>query len=353
MGVSALQGKLLDADIKLISELEELYQSAISQFAQIDLKRQTLADKHSQKPSSQLIEIFENFGEKMRTFVKTEPRLQVYSFQQPRESHGEVSRLIAKLRDTRTAHNEFLYYIQRAYELIFKLVYNTHTDVARGYKMVETPVNVPVQNFAIHKMPDVDFLVKDTVMCVLLRGALLPSMIMSKEIQEYSSNGMITPFALFRIKRNDNKTKADMEYIMDLDNSYFNPESLQGKDLIFADPMNATGGSLVAVINYLKSIGVQPKSVLCFNAIASISGMIQVIRSIDNAKVYTLWVDPLLNHKAYIMPGLGDAGDRLNGKDSEEHPRDIIQLLADYGANITNLYRAQVREIEKTVLQKY
>ena len=50
------------------------------------------------------------------------------------------------------------------------------------------------------------------------------------------------------------------------------------------------------------------------------------------------------------MPGLGDAGDRLNGKDLPGKPRNIIQLIADYGLAITNLYRAQVEKIENTVL---
>jgi uracil phosphoribosyltransferase len=61
-------------------------------------------------------------------------------------------------------------------------------------------------------------------------------------------------------------------------------------------------------------------------------------------------MDPALNAKAYIMPGLGDAGDRLNGMDTEESPRNIIQLIADYGANIADLYRSQLRKIEQTVL---
>ena len=60
-------------------------------------------------------------------------------------------------------------------------------------------------------------------------------------------------------------------------------------------------------------------------------------------------MDPVLNEKAYILPGLGDAGDRLNGVDGEKQ-RNMIQLIADYGQSIVNLYRDQVREIEKTVL---
>jgi uracil phosphoribosyltransferase len=189
-------------------------------------------------------------------------------------------------------------------------------------------------------------------MCVMLRGALLPSMIMSKEIQEYSSHGYVTPFALFRIQRNDTKKEVNMEYILDLDRSFYTIEALDGKDLVFADPMNATGGSLVTVIKYLLGMGVKPRSIRFFNAIAALKGALRVVRAIENCEVYTLWMDPVLNEQAYIMPGLGDAGDRINGRDEEANPRNIIQLIADYGNNIARLYRSQLREIEHTVLNK-
>ena len=85
------------------------------------------------------------------------------------------------------------------------------------------------------------------------------------------------------------------------------------------------------------------------NVISALKGSLRVARALPNAEIYTLWMDPVLNRKAYILPGLGDAGDRLNGVDTDQ-PRNIIQLIADYGQNIVNLYRNQVREIEKTVL---
>jgi len=186
----------------------------------------------------------------------------------------------------------------------------------------------------------------------MLRGALLPSMIMSKEIEEYSSNGYITPFALFKIYRNDSKHENDMEYILDLDKSFFNLEALNGKDLIFSDPMNATGGSLVTVVKYLLSAGIKPRSIIFFNVIAALKGALRVTRALDNCNVYTLWMDGILNRDAYIMPGLGDAGDRINGQDRKSNPRNIIRLLADYGAGIADLYRSQFREIENTVLNR-
>jgi uracil phosphoribosyltransferase len=178
-------------------------------------------------------------------------------------------------------------------------------------------------------------------------------MILSKEIQEYSSGGYVSPFALFKISRDDTKKENNMEYILDLDRSYFDLEALHGKDLVFADPMNATGGSLVTVINYLLSQGVKPKSVQFFNEIAALKGALRVVRALDNCQVFTLWMDPVLNESAYIMPGLGDAGDRINGRDaSGTRQRNIIQLIADYGSNIAQLYRSQLREIEGTVLNR-
>ena len=65
--------------------------------------------------------------------------------------------------------------------------------------------------------------------------------------------------------------------------------------------------------------------------------------------IYLAALDDHLNEIGYIVPGLGDAGDRLNGVDGE-NPRNMIQLIGDYGSGILNLYRDQVREIEETVL---
>lgn len=173
---------------------------------------------------------------------------------------------------------------------------------------------------------------------------------MSKEIEEYSSKGYVTPFALFKINRDDTKKENDMQYILNLKKSFFNLEELDGKDLIFADPMNATGGSLVTVVKYLLEQGVKPRSIKFFNVIAALKGSLRVVRALDNCTCYTLWMDPVLNSSAYIMPGLGDAGDRLNGRDNDEIPRNIIQLIADYGSDISGLYRSQLRKIEQTVL---
>ena len=341
-----LDGYLTSSDRECIDHMNRIYREVMSSCSILETSR---LEKEKKREEETLIRLFNEMGTMMQEICGAEKQLHVYSFETPQESHAEASRLIAKLRDFGTENEEFVYYIQRAYEMLFKLAYGGTTGSNKNYLIVKTPVSIPVRNFAVHKITNIDDKIENTVMCVMLRGALLPSMIMSKEIEEYSSHGYVTPFALFKIRRDDSKHENDMEYILDLDRSYFNLENLEGKDLIFADPMNATGGSLVTVVKYLLNEGIQPKSIRFINVIAALKGALRVVRALDNCHVYTLWMDPVLNENAYIMPGLGDAGDRINGRDTEL-PRNIIQLVADYGSNIARLYRAQLREIEDTVL---
>ncbi len=349
LSAEALDGYLKDYDKKNLAELSDLYQESLACFKQ---KQEAPEAQSEEAWKKQVIDLSNKMGRRMKELCQNEERIHVYSFEMPHESHAESSRLIAKLRDINTGHDEFIYYTQRAYELLFNLAYGGTRATEKDYLVVKTPVTVPVQNYGVHKIPKINDKIRNTVMCVMLRGALLPSMIMSKEIQEYSLDRYVTPFALFKISRNDTKKENNMEYILNLDRSYFDLEALNDKDLVFADPMNATGGSLVTVVNYLLREGVKPRSVSFFNAIATLKGALRVVRAIDNCYVYTLWMDPALNELAYIMPGLGDAGDRINGKDaSGPGQRNILQLIADYGSNIASLYRSQLQKIENTVLK--
>ena len=343
-----LNGYLTEEDHNNIKRMNEYYTDAM-----VSYKALSAAEGNSaviKKETDKIIKMYEIMGDFMKEITSKEDAIRVYSFETPQLKHGEVSRLIAKLRDIRTPHDEFVYYVQRAYELLFNLAYDGGESNRKNHLIVKTPVTMPVQNYAVHKIPDVDEAISDSVMCVMLRGALLPSMILSKEIQEYSSTGYVTPFALFKIKRDDSRMKHNMEYVLDLEKSFFDPAELDGKNLIFADPMNATGGSLVTIVKYILSLGVKPKSIRFLNVISALKGTLQIIRSIEGVTCYTLWMDPVLNDAAYILPGLGDAGDRLNGADHDDYPRNMIQLIADYGANLANLYRSQVRTIEQTIL---
>ena len=323
-----LDGYLTAEDNELLSQMDGLYAKAMENFSVLS---HSVSVATYARETENIVTLYNEMGSLMQKICQSEERINVYSFNTPQENHGEASRLIAKLRDVHTSRHEFVYYTQRAYELLFNLAYGGSKSNNKNYLIVKTPVTYPIQNFAVHKIPNVDSEIENTVMCVMLRGALLPSMIMSKEIQEYSSHGYVTPFALFKIKRDESRDEKSMEYILDLDRSYFKPEQLEGKDLVFADPMNATGGSFVTVIKYLSDLGVKPKSINFFTVISALKGALRIVRSLPNVRLYTLWMDPVLNDIVYIMPGLGDAGDRIHGKDEGMYPRDIIQLIADYG----------------------
>ncbi len=338
-----LDGFLTEDDKSKIKDMHQMYDTYL-------LYCKDYENDSCDENKNKLIDQARAMGRKLKEFTLENPNIHVYSFETPREQHAAASRLINKLRDMTTEHEEFLYYIQKAYEMMFNHVYTDKAIRSKRSMITKTFVNIPSQNYAIHRIPDVDEEVHNSVMCVMLRGALLPSMIMSKEMQEYSSDNFITPFALFSIKRNDLKKESNMDYVLDLDRSFFNLEDLDGKDLVFADPMNATGGSLVTIVTYLKKMGVKYKSIKFINVIGALKGSLRIVRAIDKCEVYTLWMDPVLNEKAYIQPGLGDAGDRLNGVDSKEYKRNMILLISDYGASVNNLYRNQVREIEQTVL---
>ena len=331
-----LDGYLSRQDQLDLARLDTMYKETLKSFEPVDKQK--------------IIENFDKMGHAMQEICASHPQIRVFSFVTEEGAHAEASRVIAKLRDINTPHEEFIYYSQRAYEMLFRMAFTDEHSDKKNHIVVKTPVTDPVQNYAVHKIPDIDHKIENSVMCVMLRGALLPSMIMSKEIEEYSSHGYITPFALFKISRNDTKKENDMEYILNLKNSFFDLEQLDGKELMFADPMNATGGSLVTVVKYLQEQGIRPKSIKFFNVISALKGSIRVTRALSNCTCYTLWLDPIMNASAYILPGLGDAGDRLNGSDNHLKPRNIMQLIADYGSNISGLYRSQLFEIEKTVL---
>jgi len=337
-----LDGYLTDNDKENLQNVETLFGRALDIFPKVQAGNKTAEDD--------LISLYNEMGNLMQEICQKETRIHVYSYATPQQNHSEVTRVISKLRNVDTENKEFVYYIQRAYEMLFKLAWANIPGLQKNYLVIKTPVTYPVQNYAVHRITNADSKIENTVMCVMLRAALLPSMIISKEIEEYSSSGYVTPFALFKIRRNDSRQENNMEYILDLDKSFFHLHYLDGKDLIFADPMNATGGSLVTVVKYLLSMGIKPRSITFFNAISALKGALRVVRALEHCNVYTLWIDGVLNKDAYIMPGLGDAGDRINGKDSAENPRNIIQLMADYGTGIANLYRSQFRAIEDTVL---
>lgn len=89
------------------------------------------------------------------------------------------------------------------------------------------------------------------------------------------------------------------------------PSDIGERDLIVIDPMLATGGSASEAIRILKEMGAKNIKLMCL--IAAPEGIERVQRDHGDVDIYVAAVDEKLNEKSYIVPGLGDAGDRLFG----------------------------------------
>ena len=89
------------------------------------------------------------------------------------------------------------------------------------------------------------------------------------------------------------------------------PKNIEEKEVIVLDPMLATGGSAVDAINLLKEKEVKKIKFLCI--IAAPEGLDYLYKNHPDVKVYCAHIDEKLNENAYIVPGLGDAGDRIYG----------------------------------------
>ncbi len=89
------------------------------------------------------------------------------------------------------------------------------------------------------------------------------------------------------------------------------PQDIAERDLIILDPMLATGGSAIAAIQFLKNSGANNIKLVCL--IAAPEGVKAVQEAASDVDIYLGAIDEKLNDHAYIVPGLGDAGDRLFG----------------------------------------
>jgi uracil phosphoribosyltransferase len=103
----------------------------------------------------------------------------------------------------------------------------------------------------------------------------------------------------------DPETLKPVQYYVSL------PTDAEERDLIVIDPMLATGGSANAAISLLKERGCRPTKLMCL--IASPEGVKAVQEAHPDVDIFTAAVDERLDEHGYIVPGLGDAGDRLFG----------------------------------------
>lgn len=171
------------------------------------------------------------------------------------------------------------------YELSKSLEFSGHE--------VETPLSIK----------KVKRLSESIVICSILRAGL-PLHQGLLNVFDRCENAFVSAF------RNHKGSDDDFEIITD----YIATPNLNGKTLILADPMLATGQSIMATLTALSSYG-QPKHIHLVSVIGSKKGVDYVSEQLP--KDSHLWIgdiDPILNDKSYIVPGLGDAGDLSFGE---------------------------------------
>ena len=200
-------------------------------------------------------------------------------------NHPMIKHKIAILRNEKTGTKEFRELIS---EIAMLLCYEALKDAKTNKVSVKTPI-------AETKCEKVDE--NNYAFVPILRAG----MGMVDGVLRLMPNAKIGHIGLYR----NEETLEPVRYYCKL------PENIKKKEVILLDPMLATGGSAIATIDRLKKDGVKKIKFLCI--IASPIGITNVIKRHPDVEIYCACVDRKLNDVGYILPGLGDAGDRVYG----------------------------------------
>ena len=199
--------------------------------------------------------------------------------------HPLVRHKLSILRDKRTSTGDFRRITR---ELTALLTYEATKDLPTETVRVETPLEwTEVERVSGKKL----------AVCPVLRAGVG----MLDGFLELVSGARVGFVGLFR----DEETLEPVEYYVKL------PSDLGVRDAIVLDPMLATGNSAAAAISAIKKGGARSVSLICL--VAAPQGIELLQREHPDVTVYTASVDRELNERGYIVPGLGDAGDRLYG----------------------------------------
>ena len=199
--------------------------------------------------------------------------------------HPLIRHKVAMLRDVNTGHKNFRDLIT---EIATLMVYESFRDVPTMEIEVQTPLEKCKQT-----------VVKDNSIAIvpILRAGLG----MVDGILSIFPSAKVGHIGLYR----DEETHQPIEYYCKL------PDKIEDKVVIVTDPMLATGGSASEAITMLKSHGCKKMKLL--SIIAAPVGVERIHRDHPDVEVYVSTLDRELNENAYILPGLGDAGDRIFG----------------------------------------
>lgn len=200
-------------------------------------------------------------------------------------NHPMIKHKISILRDEKTGTKEFRELIS---EIAMLLCYEALSDAKGEIKEIKTPIcetkgeKVDENNYAF--VP-------------ILRAG----MGMVDGVLRLMPNAKIGHIGLYR----NEETLEPVKYYCKL------PENIENKEVILLDPMLATGGSGSAAISMLKKDGVKKIKFLCI--IAAPCGIEKIKKDHPDVSIYCAQLDDHLNDVGYIVPGLGDAGDRIYG----------------------------------------
>ena len=200
-------------------------------------------------------------------------------------NHPLIQHKLAILRSKNTSVKEFRELIS---EISGLMCYEATRDLPTKEVEVQTPVAVAkCQRLAGKKLAIIP----------ILRAGLG----MVDAMVDLIPSAKIGHIGLYR----DPETHLPVEYYCKL------PDDIGNRQCFVVDPMLATGGSAVAAIDFLKQHGC--KSIVMMNIIGAPEGVAAVQKAHPDVDIYLAALDEKLNDHAYIVPGLGDAGDRIFG----------------------------------------
>ena len=199
-------------------------------------------------------------------------------------THPLVHECLAELRDARTEPERFRSLANRVSVLL-------GAEALRDLPTVDETVATPLGPAVCRR------LATDVVMAPVLRAGLgmLPGML------ELVPNARVGHLGLQR----DERTAVASQYYAKL------PPNIQNSYVLLIDPMLATGGSAVAALDMLTRAGARHIRLVCI--VAAPEGVACVEKAYPEVPIFTPVVDRELNASKYIVPGLGDFGDRLYG----------------------------------------
>jgi len=199
--------------------------------------------------------------------------------------HPLVQHKLTIMRDVATGPKQFR-------ELVKELAMLEAYEATRGFQLAETTVTTPITETTSYVLAG-----KKVAVIPILRAGLG----MVDGILELIPAARVGHVGLYR----DPVTLQPVEYYCKL------PEDIAERDVLIVDPMLATGGSASAAIQLLREKGARHIDLLVL--IAAPEGIKEVLESCEDVHIYTCSIDSHLNEHGYIVPGLGDAGDRIFG----------------------------------------